>query len=120
MNGPPPQAWLNALLSLIQQAQLALLRIWHALGWTGELHGQPAWPWAQRIAGETLLIDLGLARQLAMTLLAVALAVACALAAAIWKRHRLTATVWGLVCAACLPRTRRGGWCPPSRRRRWI
>jgi len=103
MNGPPPQAWLNALLSLIQQAQLAMLRIWHALGWTGELHGQPAWPWAQRIAGETLLIDLGLARQLALTLIAVALAVACALAAAIWKRHRLTALAIGALALTIAP-----------------
>ncbi|CAG9168792.1 hypothetical protein LMG23992_01304 [Cupriavidus laharis] len=68
MNGPPAQAWLNTLLVLLQDAQLTLLRLWHALGLTGDAHGQPAWPWARRIAGETLLIDLGLARQLAWSL----------------------------------------------------
>ncbi|RZT41708.1 c-type cytochrome [Cupriavidus agavae] len=89
MSAPPPQAWLNALLTLLQQAQLALLRLWHLLGWTGDVHGQPAWPWARRIAGETLLIDLGLARQLAWSLLAVAFALACLVVAWRWRRRRL-------------------------------
>ncbi|MGO4611376.1 cytochrome c, partial [Variovorax sp. 2RAF20] len=51
--------WLNNLLAGLQAAQLALLRLCHALGLTGDSHGQPAWPWARRIAGETLLIDPG-------------------------------------------------------------
>ncbi|MCA3186775.1 MULTISPECIES: cytochrome c [unclassified Cupriavidus] len=89
MSAPPPQAWLNSLLRLVQDIQLALLQVWHALGWSGDVHGQPAWPWAQRIAGETLLIDLGLARQLALTVLAVALALACLAVALCWRRRRL-------------------------------
>ena len=89
MSAPPPQAWLNALLALLQQAQLTLLQAWHALGWTGDLHGQPAWPFAQRIAGETLWIDLGLARQLALTLVAIAIALACLGIAAFWRRRRM-------------------------------
>ncbi len=88
MSAPPPQAWLNALLILIRDAQLALLHLWHALGLSGDLHGQPAWPWAQRIAGETLLIDLGLARQLTWSLLAVAFAAVCLLLACLWRRRR--------------------------------
>ncbi|AZG14038.1 c-type cytochrome [Cupriavidus pauculus] len=91
MTAPPPQAWLNALLEAVQAAQLGLLRLWHALGWTGDRHGQPAWPWTHRIAGETLLIDLGLARQLALTLVAVAVALACLAVALGWRRRR---AVW--------------------------
>ena len=90
MNAPPAQAWLNALLTLLQDGQLALLRLWHALGLSGEAHGQPAWPWARRIAGETLLIDLGLARQVAWSLSAMAIALACLAVASPWRRKRLT------------------------------
>lgn len=78
----------NALLVLIQNVQLALLRLWHALGLRGDSHGQPSWPWAYRVAGETLLLDLGLARQVAWSLVAVACAgVALALAVP-WRRRR--------------------------------
>lgn len=89
MTAPPPQAWLNALLHAAQTVQLALLQLWHALGWSGDIHGQPAWPWAQRIAGETLWIDLGLARQLALSVLAVALALVCVAVALFWRRRRM-------------------------------
>ncbi len=102
MNGLPAQAWLNTLLVLLQDAQLALLRLWHALGLTGDSHGQPAWPWARRIAGETLLIDLGLARQLAWSLGAVALALLMVFVALAWRRHRgawLAGAVFALVLA---------------------
>lgn len=64
MNGVVLPAWLDTLLAIVGQAQFGLLRLWHWLGLTGEAHGQPAWPWSRRIAGETLLIDLGVARQL--------------------------------------------------------
>lgn len=89
MSGPPPQVWLNTLLTLIRDAQLALLHGWHTLGLSGDIHGQPAWPWTRRIAGETLLIDLGLARQLAYSLLAIAVALACVVIAGLWRRRRL-------------------------------
>lgn len=86
MSGPPPTVWLNTLLGFLQWAQQGLLTLWHALGMTGDVHGQPAWPWAVRIAGETLLIDLGQARQLGITLIAVALALVAVLAA-VWVRR---------------------------------
>lgn len=89
MSGPPSQDWLNALLIVVQDLQLALLHLWHWLGWSGDLHGQPAWPWARRIAGETLLIDLGLARRLAWSMLALAIALVSAIVAAVWRRRRL-------------------------------
>ncbi|CAG2154687.1 hypothetical protein LMG31506_05162 [Cupriavidus yeoncheonensis] len=88
MNGLPAQAWLNTLLVLLQDAQLALLRLWHALGLSGDAHGQPAWPWARRIAGETLLIDLGLARQLGFSLGTVVFALALLAMAVAWRRRR--------------------------------
>lgn len=89
MSSPPPQTWFNALLRLIQEAQLALLQLWHAMGWSGEIHGQPAWPWTRRIAGETLLIDLGLARQTAWSVCAIGFALGCVLVALCWRRRRV-------------------------------
>ncbi|MFS8977452.1 cytochrome c [Cupriavidus necator] len=88
MSGPPPQAWLNALLVLIEKFQLGLLSLWHALGLSGDSHGQPAWPWAQRVAGETLLIDLGLARQVGLSVCAIAFAVLAVAIALAWRRGR--------------------------------
>lgn len=88
MNGLSSQDWLNALLVLIHHVQLALLRLWHALGLREDSHGQASWPWAHRVVGETLLIDLGLARQVAWSLVAVASAgIALALALP-WRRRR--------------------------------
>jgi mono/diheme cytochrome c family protein len=102
MSGPPPQAWLNALLVLIEKLQLGLLSLWHALGLSGDSHGQPAWPWAWRVAGETLLIDLGLARQVGLSLCAIAFAVLAVAIALAWRRHRgvlLAAAALALVAA---------------------
>ncbi|SPC14553.1 c-type cytochrome [Cupriavidus taiwanensis] len=102
MSGPPPQAWLNALLVLIEALQRGLLALWHALGLTGDSHGQPAWPWTWRVAGETLLIDLGLARQLGLTLCALAVAVLAVALALAWRRRRgvlLAAGALALVAA---------------------
>ncbi|MBO4122992.1 cytochrome c [Cupriavidus gilardii] len=88
MNGVVLPAWLDALLAIVEQAQSVLLRGWHWLGLTGEAHGQPAWPWSHRIAGETLLIDLGVARQLAWSGIAVGLALTAILLALAWRRRR--------------------------------
>ncbi|MBB3007599.1 c-type cytochrome [Cupriavidus alkaliphilus] len=102
MSGPPPQAWVNALLALVEALQRGLLSLWHALGLTGDSHGQPAWPWARRVAGETLLIDLGLARQLGLTLCALAVAVLAVALALAWRRRRgvlLAAGALALVAA---------------------
>jgi hypothetical protein len=48
-----------------------------ALGLVVQAHGQPAWPWAQRLSGENLLIDLGQARRLGLTLVMLAAAWSC-------------------------------------------
>lgn len=88
MSGPPPTVWLNALLVFLEWAQHSVLTVWRALGLTGEVHGQPAWPWAVRIAGETLLIDLGQARQLGLTLIVVVLALLAVCTALLVRRWR--------------------------------
>lgn len=89
MSGAPPDAaWLNALIGLLQSSQLALLRLLHALGLVDTVHGQPAWPWARRFSGEYLLIDIGQARHLAITLALLAGVLALLLAALFWRRRR--------------------------------
>jgi len=105
VSGPPPTAWLNALLGFLQWAQHGVLALWHALGLTGDVRGQPAWPWSARIAGETLLIDLGQARQLGLTLIAVVLALVAALVALLVRRWRAVAVgaSLGLLVAAPWP-----------------
>lgn len=90
----PDAVWLNNLLAVLQAAQLALLRLCHALGLTGDSHGQPAWPWARRIAGEMLLIDPGLARQLAWSLATMAFALIALGVALAWRRGRRGRLVW--------------------------
>lgn len=89
MSGPPPTVWLNALLGFLQWAQHGVLVLLHTVGLAGEVHGQPAWPWGVRIAGETLRIDLGQARQLGLTLIAVALALLAVLVALLIRRWRV-------------------------------
>lgn len=81
--------WLNALIGLLQGAQVALLQALAALGLAEASHGQPAWPWALKLSGENLLIDLGQARRLAGSLAVVALVVVLLLLAGIWKRARV-------------------------------
>ncbi|RYF66129.1 MAG: c-type cytochrome [Comamonadaceae bacterium] len=103
--GVPESAWLNALIGLLQGAQLAALRLLHALGLVDTVHGQPAWPWARRLSGENLLIDLGQARQLAITLGLLAVVAVLLLAALAWRRRRwwLLAPVPLLLLAAPWP-----------------
>lgn len=81
--------WLNALIGWLQGAQVALLQALSALGLIGASHGQPAWPWALKLSGENLLIDLGQARRLAGSLAVVALVVVLLLLAGVWKRARV-------------------------------
>ncbi|ENZ75924.1 MULTISPECIES: cytochrome c [Ralstonia] len=88
MSGPEATVWLNALLGFLQWAQHGVLVLLHTLGLTGEVHGQPAWPWDVRIAGETLLIDLGQARQLGLTLIALMLALVAVVIAVLVRRWR--------------------------------
>jgi mono/diheme cytochrome c family protein len=97
MNGLPEAGWLNLLIGLLQGAQLQLLRLLDALGLVSQAHGQPAWPWALRLSGENLLIDLGQARRLGLTVVVLAAALLMLLLALLWRRRR----VW-LVAAAVL------------------
>ena len=85
---PPDAAWLNALIALLQSAQLAVLRALHAVGLADTVHGQPAWPWTRRFSGEYLLIDIGQARHLAITLVLLAGVVSLVLIAVFWRRRR--------------------------------
>ena len=98
MNSTPEADWLNLLIGLLQGAQLQLLRVLDALGLAQQAHGQSAWPWAHRLSGENLLIDLGQARRLGLTLVAITAALAVFVIALLWRRRR----VWGIALAALL------------------
>ena len=98
----PATAWLNTLLALLQAVQAGLLGGLQRLGLAHEIHGQPAWPWALRVSGENLLIDLGQARQLAVSLALACLALALLLPSAVLlfrRRWRGADVVAGLACA---------------------
>lgn len=85
---PGSSDWLPAWLALLEQAQQALLAALHTLGLAAELNGQPAWPFAQRLALEVLAIDRGLARSLLLAVLVLALTLLPALAGLLWRRAR--------------------------------
>jgi hypothetical protein len=72
----------NAVLGLAQATETGLLRGLHAIGLARDVDGQAAWPFARRIATETLVIDAGLARQVAWTLACIALMAALSA----WRR----------------------------------
>lgn len=99
MTAPPDALWLQWLLGALQAGQAALLQVLHAVGLVPTLHGQPAWPWASRLAGDTLLFDLGQARRLALTLGLLVLALLVAAVGLLWRRRR----VWLLAVAGLLP-----------------
>ncbi|MET3177450.1 UNVERIFIED_ORG: mono/diheme cytochrome c family protein [Variovorax guangxiensis] len=98
MSDLPEAGWLNLLIGLLQGAQLQLLRLLDALGLAGHAHGQPAWPWALRLSGENLLIDLGQARRLGLTVVLLAAVLLVLLLALLWRRRR----AWLVVLAALL------------------
>ena len=91
---------LNFLLEGLQAAQLALRALLHALGLAPLLHGQPAWPFAWRLAGEMLLMDGGHARRVAATLICLAGAALLMLLALLWRRARRW--LWASAAAALL------------------
>ncbi|RZL89999.1 MAG: c-type cytochrome [Variovorax sp.] len=97
MSALADSGWLNPLIGLLQGVQLGLLRLLAWLGLADINHGQAAWPWALRLSGENLLIDLGQARRLALTLLVLGLHVLMLLVALVWRRRR-----WLLVATAPL------------------
>ncbi len=83
--------------------QTGLLQLLHALGLTDTVAGQPAWPFAWRIATETLLIDRGLARQLAWALALGALTLVLLLAGALWRRARWPVWALAVIVASLAP-----------------
>jgi mono/diheme cytochrome c family protein len=98
-----PEGWLNWLIQLLQTSQLWLLQALRTFGLTGDADGQAAWPWAQRLSGENLIIDLGQARSLALTLIGVTLALALILLAVFWRRVRWTALIAAAVVLLLAP-----------------
>ena len=88
LSSVPEADWLNLLIGLLQGAQLQLLRVLDALGLVVQAHGQPAWPWARRLSGENLLIDLGQARRLGVTVVVLGAALLVLLLALVWRRRR--------------------------------
>lgn len=98
MNALPDAAWLNLLIEGLQTLQLQLLRLLDALGLVAHAHGQPAWPWAERLSGENLLIDLGQGRRLGVSVVLLGLSLLVLVVALLWRRRR----IW-LLGAAVLP-----------------
>ncbi|VWC16999.1 c-type cytochrome [Burkholderia latens] len=108
MNAPPVADWALLFLQLLYRAQIAAARALHATGLTGGADGQAAWPWAHRIALETLRIDAGLTRQLAFAIATTALAVALGCVALASRRWRAASAISALAVAWFAP------WPPAS------
>ncbi|AOI88591.1 c-type cytochrome [Burkholderia pseudomultivorans] len=114
MNGPPLSDWTLAFLQLLYRAQAALARTLHALGLSGDADGQAAWPWAHRIALETLRIDAALTRQLAFACAATALAVGFALVAIASRKRRFACAIVALAAAWLAPWPPSSLWLAPA------
>lgn len=95
----PPEG-LNLLLSGLQEAQLALRALLHALGLAPEIGGQPAWPFAHRLAGEMLALDAGHTRRVVGTLACGLLAMLLLGLSLVWRRARRG--LWGLALIVLL------------------
>ncbi|AOR72179.1 cytochrome C [Burkholderia stabilis] len=114
MNAPPFADWALVFLQLLYRAQIALARGLHALGLTGDADGQAAWPWAHRIALETLRIDAGLTRQLAFACIATALAVVLACVALASRKWRFASAIAALAVAWFAPWPPSSLWLTPA------
>ncbi|KVL21494.1 c-type cytochrome [Burkholderia sp. MSMB1826] len=114
MNAPPFADWAIAFLQLLYRAQIALARVLHAIGLTGDVDGQAAWPWAHRIALETLRIDAGLTRQLAVAGGVTALAVVLACLALAARKRRVATAVAALAVAWFAPWPPASLWLAPA------
>jgi len=90
----------DALPQLLQSGETGLLQLLHALGLAQDVHGQPAWPFARRIATETLALDAGLARQLAWALAGLVLALLLGALGAARRRARTAA--WSVAALVLL------------------
>lgn len=78
----------KAFLWALHRAQQTVWEWLGALGLLPLLHGQPEWPFAQRLAAEQLLFDHGQARRLMLSLGAIVCAVVLLLLAIAWRRAR--------------------------------
>ena len=93
-------AALNGLLAGLQELQLTLRAVLHALGLAPDIHGQPAWPFASRIAGEMLAMDAGHARRVVVSAACLALAMQALAVSIFWRRA--WPGLWGVALAALL------------------
>ncbi|KAB0648463.1 c-type cytochrome, partial [Burkholderia diffusa] len=114
MNAPPFADWALLFLQLLYRAQIAFARALHAAGLTGDADGQAAWPWAHRIALETLRIDAGLTRQLAFACAATALAVALVCIALVSRKWRAASAIAALAVAWFAPWPPASLWLAPA------
>ncbi len=92
-----PPEWLAALLEGLQATQQGLRTLLHAVGLAPDVHGQPAWPFAHRVAAEMLVVDAGHARRVLLSLLCVGAALLALATSAAWRRGRRP--LWWLAAA---------------------
>lgn len=83
-----PPEWLNALLAGLYEAQQWLRACLQLLGLAPAVHGEPAWPFAWRLAGELLVREPALARRLSLSLACVLLTLLMLMSALRWRRRR--------------------------------
>ncbi|RQR63747.1 cytochrome c [Burkholderia sp. Bp9125] len=114
MSAPPFADWALAFLQALYRAQVALAQVLHFVGVTGDADGQAAWPWLQRIALETLRIDAGLTRQLALAFAWTALAAALALAALVLRSRHVAWAGAAVLAATCAPWPPAALWLAPA------
>ncbi|VWB35694.1 cytochrome C [Burkholderia lata] len=114
MNAPSFADWALVFLQGLYRTQIALARVLHALGLTSDADGQAAWPWAHRIALETLRIDAGLTRQLALAATATALAIVLACIAVASHKWRVTSALAALAVAWFAPWPPSSLWLSPA------
>ncbi|RKU04515.1 cytochrome C [Burkholderia sp. Nafp2/4-1b] len=114
MNAPPFADWALLVLQLLYRAQITVARALHAVGLTGDADGQAAWPWAHRIALETLRIDAGLTRQLAFAVAMTALAVALGCVALVSRKWRAASAIAALAVAWFAPWPPASLWLTPA------
>ncbi len=94
---------LNGLLEGLHAAQQGLRALLHALGLAPEIHGQPGWPLAHRIAAETLLVDAGHARRVLGSLACAGVALALLAVALAWRRARWPLAVLAITVLVLAP-----------------
>lgn len=94
---------LQALPAWLQGAQARLLQGLHALGLAADVDGQPSWPFAWRLAVETLAQDAALARQLLWSGVFLLLSMLLLILAWRWRRGRWSSLVLVALLIAATP-----------------